>query len=54
MTTNFSDHTILIVGTFLLHELVYFTRYLPFYICDMIPALRKYKIQVCTTATPFD
>ncbi|KAJ2015050.1 C-4 sterol methyl oxidase, partial [Coemansia sp. S85] len=31
--------------SFLVHEIVYFGRYLPFLVCDYIPALRKYKIQ---------
>ncbi|KAJ1873015.1 C-4 sterol methyl oxidase [Coemansia sp. RSA 990] len=30
---------------FLMHELVYFGRYVPFWLCDHIPQLRKYKIQ---------
>ncbi|KAJ2800112.1 C-4 sterol methyl oxidase, partial [Coemansia guatemalensis] len=30
---------------FIMHEMVYFGRYLPFLACDYIPALRKYKIQ---------
>ncbi|KAJ2178580.1 C-4 sterol methyl oxidase, partial [Coemansia sp. RSA 518] len=30
---------------FLMHEFVYFGRYLPFLVCDYIPALQKYKIQ---------
>ncbi|KAJ1649933.1 C-4 sterol methyl oxidase, partial [Coemansia sp. RSA 25] len=33
------------VIAFLMHEMVYFGRYLPFLACDYIPALRKYKIQ---------
>ena len=45
MLNHFDHFTILVVGTFLLHEFVYFTRYIPFWICDQIPALRKYKIQ---------
>ncbi|TPX45990.1 hypothetical protein SeMB42_g02782 [Synchytrium endobioticum] len=31
--------------SFIHHEFVYFTRFLPFWFCDFIPALRKYKIQ---------
>jgi len=34
-----------ILGTFIVHEIFYFGRYIPFYFCDYIPALRKYKIQ---------
>ncbi|KAJ1934142.1 C-4 sterol methyl oxidase, partial [Linderina pennispora] len=30
---------------FTMHELVYFGRYLPFLLCDYIPAMHKYKIQ---------
>ncbi|KAJ2735760.1 C-4 sterol methyl oxidase, partial [Coemansia sp. Cherry 401B] len=37
---------------FLMHELVYFGRYLPFWACDHIPALRKYKIQDSRPVTP--
>ncbi|KAJ2817558.1 hypothetical protein FBU31_006183, partial [Coemansia sp. 'formosensis'] len=33
------------VIAFLMHEAVYFGRYLPFLVCDYIPAFRKYKIQ---------
>ena len=31
--------------SFTVHEIVYFGRFLPFYLCDFIPSLRKYKIQ---------
>ena len=31
--------------TFVFHEIVYFGRFVPFWICDFIPALKKYKIQ---------
>ncbi|KAI3647808.1 hypothetical protein MP228_008029 [Amoeboaphelidium protococcarum] len=31
--------------SFTMHEIAYFCRYLPFMLCDYIPALRKYKIQ---------
>jgi len=34
------------------HEFVFFGRFLPYYICDFIPALRKYKIQEAKAATP--
>lgn len=30
---------------FVMHEVVYFGRYLPFFICDFIPAFQKYKLQ---------
>jgi len=45
LLTNYDQFTILVYGTFLLHETVYFTRFIPFWICDHIPFLRKYKIQ---------
>lgn len=31
--------------SFTIHEIVYYSRYLPFFICDFIPSLEKYKIQ---------
>lgn len=37
--------------SFLSHEAVYFGRYLPFLLCDHIPALRRYKIQEATETT---
>lgn len=30
---------------FIMHELVYFGRFLPFWLCDFVPAFQKYKIQ---------
>jgi len=30
---------------FVMHEVVYFGRFVPFWICDFIPAMQKYKIQ---------
>ena len=45
MIHTYGAFNVLVLGTFLVHEFVYFTRYIPFYICDRIPALRKYKIQ---------
>jgi hypothetical protein len=45
LLTAYDRFTILVVGTFLLHETVYFTRWIPFWLCDHIPAMRKYKIQ---------
>ncbi|KAJ1798844.1 C-4 sterol methyl oxidase [Coemansia sp. RSA 2399] len=44
----FDGHNELLTFTvivFLIHELAYFGRYLPFMVCDYVPALRKYKIQ---------
>lgn len=34
---------------FIMHEVVYFGRYLPFFICDFIPAFQKYKLQPVST-----
>jgi len=34
------------------HELVFFGRFLPYYLCDFVPALRKYKIQDTKETTP--
>ncbi|KAJ2693667.1 C-4 sterol methyl oxidase, partial [Coemansia spiralis] len=36
---------------FLMHELVYFGRYLPFLVCDYIPWMRTYKIQEAKEVT---
>lgn len=33
------------VFAFLMHELVYFGRFIPFLICDFIPYFQKYKLQ---------
>jgi methylsterol monooxygenase len=44
----FQDRNPLIVLTcisFIVHEIVYFGRFLPFYIADQIPSLKQYKIQ---------
>jgi methylsterol monooxygenase len=30
---------------FIMHEVVYFGRYIPWFICDFIPAFQKYKLQ---------
>ncbi|KAJ3034890.1 C-4 sterol methyl oxidase [Rhizophlyctis rosea] len=35
----------LAIVLFLWHEFVFFARFLPYFICDYIPQLRKYKIQ---------
>ncbi|TPX34468.1 hypothetical protein SmJEL517_g02887 [Synchytrium microbalum] len=43
-----SDENILWTFTmvsFIHHEIIYFARFLPFWFCDFVPALRKYKIQ---------
>jgi len=34
------------LGIILVHELSYFGTFLPYFIVDFIPSLRKYKIQV--------
>ncbi|KAJ1974416.1 C-4 sterol methyl oxidase [Dimargaris verticillata] len=36
---------VITVFSLVVHEVVYFGRFLPFWLCDHIPALRKYKIQ---------
>ncbi|KAI7872207.1 hypothetical protein BDF14DRAFT_1757870 [Spinellus fusiger] len=33
------------IFAFLMHEVVYFGRFLPFFICDFIPSFQRYKIQ---------
>jgi methylsterol monooxygenase len=33
------------VLAFVMHEIVYFGRFVPFLICDFIPYFKKYKIQ---------
>lgn len=33
------------VFAFLMHEFVYFGRFIPFLICDFIPYFQKYKLQ---------
>lgn len=30
---------------FIMHEVVYFGRYIPWFVCDFIPAFQKYKLQ---------
>jgi len=45
MLNSYDRHTIVVWFTFFIHEIIYFGRYIPFYICDHVPALRKYKIQ---------
>ncbi|KAJ1922012.1 C-4 sterol methyl oxidase [Mycoemilia scoparia] len=40
-----NEWVVFTIVAFAMHELVYFGRYVPFLICDYIPALRKYKIQ---------
>lgn len=52
MTENYDQQTILVWFTFIIHEVVYFTRYIPFYFFDFIPAFRKYKIQQEKETTP--
>lgn len=44
----YKDRNPVVVTTllsFMLHEVVYVGRYVPFFLCDYIPALRQYKIQ---------
>ncbi|EFA78624.1 C-4 methyl sterol oxidase [Heterostelium album PN500] len=32
-------------GTFFVHQIFYFAAYIPFFLCDFIPAFQKYKLQ---------
>lgn len=41
----YPEWLVITLTSFLLHEAVYFGRYVPFFICDFIPSLRQYKIQ---------
>lgn len=45
MFSTFHPFAVLTVGTFLLHETMYFGVYIPYVIADRIPAMQKYKIQ---------
>mmetsp|Transcript_34768 Transcript_34768/g.87429 ORF Transcript_34768/g.87429 Transcript_34768/m.87429 type:complete len:274 (-) Transcript_34768:1135-1956(-) len=45
MLQNYTETQISTVGTFLVHEILYFLVYVPFFVADQIPAFRKYKIQ---------
>lgn len=42
---NYSSDTLITYGTLIIHELFYFGCFLPYFICDFIPAFKKYKIQ---------
>ncbi|KAJ1961527.1 C-4 sterol methyl oxidase [Dispira parvispora] len=42
---NRNEWLVITVVSFIMHEVVYFGRFLPFWLCDFVPALRKYKIQ---------
>jgi methylsterol monooxygenase len=37
------------IFAFLMHEFVYFGRFIPFLICDFIPYFKQYKLQEVTT-----
>ncbi|KAJ1926297.1 C-4 sterol methyl oxidase [Tieghemiomyces parasiticus] len=39
------EWTVITLVSLIVHEVVYFGRFLPFWLCDHVPALRKYKIQ---------
>jgi len=45
LTDTFSSETLITWGTLVAHEVFYFAVYLPFLLCDFIPAFQKYKIQ---------
>eukprot|EP01113_Clastostelium_recurvatum_P049771 TRINITY_DN927_c0_g1_i2.p1 TRINITY_DN927_c0_g1~~TRINITY_DN927_c0_g1_i2.p1 ORF type:complete len:289 (-),score=66.66 TRINITY_DN927_c0_g1_i2:54-896(-) len=42
---NFSEEDLVSYGILIGHEFFYFIPYLPFLLCDYIPALQKYRIQ---------
>lgn len=42
------------IFAFLMHEFVYFGRFIPFLICDFIPYFQKYKLQQVTMMTDDD
>lgn len=42
---TYDNFTLITVLTFVIHETVYFGRYLPFYIIESMPSMRKYKLQ---------
>ncbi|GAM26217.1 hypothetical protein SAMD00019534_093920 [Acytostelium subglobosum LB1] len=41
----FGEDFLISYGTFFAHEIFYFLAFLPFFLCDFVHALRKYKIQ---------
>ncbi|KAG9407919.1 Methylsterol monooxygenase 1 [Aphanomyces cochlioides] len=45
MITNYSEFTIVSLFTFVLHEALYFSIWIPYLLLDFIPYFRKYKIQ---------
>jgi len=45
LVQQFSSDTLITWGTLVAHECFYFGSYIPFFIADFIPALRKYKVQ---------
>jgi len=45
LITRFSPDDLITHGTLITHEIFFFASFIPWYICDMIPQLKKYKIQ---------
>jgi len=43
-----NDYVVASIATLIIHEIVYFAAYLPFFVADFIPSLKKYKIQMVT------
>lgn len=47
------DHYMFVtIMTFVIHEGVYFARYIPFYILEMMPSMSKYKLQAVRSLAP--
>lgn len=45
LTDRYSEGFLATVGTFVIHEVLYFGIYLLYFVADFVPTLRKYKIQ---------
>jgi len=45
LITSYSPDTLITWGTLVTHEILYFAIFFPFFMCDFIPAFKKYKIQ---------
>jgi len=45
LITSYTPDTLITWGTLVSHEVFYFSIYIPFLLCDFIPAFQKYKIQ---------
>merc|ERR1711916_373769 len=51
---TYPDWMILTVGTYIVHEVVFFGRWLPYVVFDRVAACRKYKIQEDKVTSPAD